>query len=80
MFEWVKAEQSTTIAMQYSTGCEHFSVDQSSARQKPMEKPAMAVGPFHHRSDTKAPIQHFLRFILSFGHFGFLRPTRELQA
>jgi hypothetical protein len=59
MLEQVKRKQSSAIAMQHCAGCEHFSVDQGPARQQPMEKPAMPVGPFHHRGDTKAPGQRF---------------------
>jgi len=29
----------------------------------------MPIGPFHHRSDTKAPVQRFLVFLLIFSHF-----------
>jgi len=54
--------------MQHCAGCEHFSVDQGPARQQPMEKPAMPVGPFHHRSDTKAPIRRFPIFFYIFSH------------
>src|SRR5262245_42630070 len=69
MLKRVKRKQPTTIAMQHCAGCKHFSVDQGPARQQPMEKPAMPVGPFHHRSDTKAPLQVFSRFFLFLRHF-----------
>jgi hypothetical protein len=68
MLERVKAKQPTTIAMQHCAGCEHFSVDQSPASQQSMEKPAMPVGPFHHRGDTKAPIKRFCGFWRYFSH------------
>src|SRR5262245_34068074 len=69
MLERVKREQPRTIAMQHRAGCEHFSVDQCPTRQQSMEKPAMPVGPFHHRSDTKAPIHAFPGLFLFFSHF-----------
>jgi hypothetical protein len=54
--------------MQHCAGCEHFSVDQSPASQQSMEKPAMPVGPFHHRSDTKPPGQRLPRFFYIFSY------------
>ena len=38
------------------------------ARQQAMEKPAVAVSPFHHRSDTKSTGQTLRRFVLFFSH------------
>jgi hypothetical protein len=39
------------IAIQHRAGGEHFGIEKGTARQQAMEKPAMPVGPFHHRSD-----------------------------
>jgi hypothetical protein len=57
------------IATQHCASGEHFSVNQRAARQQPVEKPTVPIGPFHHRSDTKAPGRRFSRFLLFFSHF-----------
>src|SRR6185312_13440509 len=62
----VKAEQTRAIAAQNRRGGKHFGIDQCAAREQAMEKPTMAVGPFHHRCNTKAPVQHTWHFIISF--------------
>jgi hypothetical protein len=69
MFERIERKQPFATPPQNRTGGEHFRVNQSPTRQKPMEKPAMPIGPLHHRSDTKTTGQHFQRFLLFFSHF-----------
>src|SRR5260221_10475678 len=69
VLERVKTEQPLAIAMQHRTGGEHLGIDQRPTRQQPMEEAAMPVRPFHHRGDTKAPIQRFLRFRCFCSHF-----------
>ena len=52
--------------MQHRAGGEHFGIKQRTARQQAMEEPAMPVGPFHHRSDTKAPLEPSFAIFLFF--------------
>jgi alpha-1,2-rhamnosyltransferase len=54
MFEGVEAQQMRSISMNDGPGRQHFSVEPGVTRQKPMEIPAVSVGPVHHRRDGKA--------------------------
>jgi hypothetical protein len=53
MFSRIVTQQPGPIAVQHCAGGEHFGVKQRAAREQPMEEPAMAIGPFHHRRDTE---------------------------
>jgi hypothetical protein len=55
MLKRVEPKQPFAISTQHCTGGEHFSVNQRPARQQPVEKPTVPIGPFHHRSDGKLP-------------------------
>src|SRR5262249_27243925 len=75
MLAHVVAQQPPAIAVQHSAGGQHFGIEESTSRQQAMEKPAMPVGPLHHRSDTESvgptlpsyfcPISHLVNFISS---------------
>ena len=64
------ARFSATV-MQHRAGGEHLGVDQRVPRQQTVEIPAVAVGPFHHRRNAKAPIEDLFRFLLFASHLGF---------
>ena len=57
----IETQQPCPIAVQHRAGRQHFGVKQRPARQQPMEKPAVPVGPLHHRGDAKAPCVDHLR-------------------
>ena len=56
----VIAQEPRPIAVQDSASGEHLRIEQRPARQQPMEKPAVPVGPFHHGGDRESSIErHF---------------------
>jgi hypothetical protein len=50
-------------AVAQSTGGHHLGVQQGVAGQQAVEKPAMPVGPIHHRRDTESPPAKWLIFM-----------------
>ncbi len=54
MLRRIKSEQPRTRAEDHGVGRDHLGVEQRVLRQQPVEKPAMPVGPVHHRRDGKA--------------------------
>src|SRR5204863_7102726 len=71
MLGWVIAQKARAIAMQHRTACEHFGIEQRATREQPMEEPAMPVGPFHHRSDTKSAGPILAGVVRAFSHCQF---------
>ena len=53
MFGGIETQQSRPVAMEDRASGQHFGIEQRPARHQPMEKPAMPVSPFHHRSDGR---------------------------
>jgi hypothetical protein len=49
----IEAKKPRAVAMQHRAGGEHLSIEERAARQQPVEKPAVAVSPLHHRGDAK---------------------------
>jgi hypothetical protein len=68
MFERVKAKKARAVAMQHRTRGEHLGIDHSPPCEQTVEIPAMAIGPFHHRSDTESTGQTLRRFVHFFSH------------
>jgi len=74
----VKSQKPLPITTQYRAGSQHLGINERTARQQTVEKPAVPVSPFHHRSDTKAPIQRFPGFLLFFNHLvSFVQRARS---
>jgi hypothetical protein len=61
MLKRVEPKQPFAISTQHCTGGEHFSVNQRPARQQPVEKPTVPIGPFHHRGDAESMGNRFVR-------------------
>ncbi len=51
----LEAEQARAIAVQHRAGRDHFGIEPRPARERPVERPAVPVGPIHHRGDGEAP-------------------------
>src|SRR3546814_2758077 len=49
-----EAEQPGTVAEAHGVGGHHLGVQQRAPRQVTVERPAMPVGPIHHRGDAEA--------------------------
>jgi hypothetical protein len=47
----IKAQQPPPITVKHRVSGEHLGIKQRAAREQAMEEPAMAVSPFHHRSN-----------------------------
>src|SRR5262249_38572276 len=71
MLKRIEGKQACAITAQHCAGSEHFGINQRPTRQQPMEKPAMPIGPLHHRSDTKAPPADLSAFLWILSHLLF---------
>jgi len=56
MFGGIVRHQPRARAVEHRAGGDHLGVDQRAAREQAMEKPAVPVGPFHHRGDAEFSI------------------------
>jgi hypothetical protein len=63
VFFGVEAQVPLHTAVAQRTGGNHFGVEQGVAGQQAVEKPAMAVGPIHHRRNTESPPAKWLIYI-----------------
>jgi hypothetical protein len=63
VLERIKRKQSSAIAVQDGASGQHLGVNQRAPRQQPVKEPTVAIGPLHHRSDTKAPTADFSAFL-----------------
>ena len=55
MLLFIEGEMPRDIAMQQRAGRHHLGVQARMRREQAMKKPAMAIGPVHHRSDAQPP-------------------------
>ena len=51
MLDGVKTQQPLAVAVQHRRGRDHLGIEQRPAAQRPMKRPAVAVGPVHHGGD-----------------------------
>jgi hypothetical protein len=58
LFGRIETQEPVAVAAQHGAGGQHLGIQERPARQQPMEKPAMPVGPFHHRGDGEVSFQH----------------------
>ena len=66
------------VAMEKRAGRDHLGVEQRTARELAMERPAILLGPFHHRRHAKSPGRGFFYFSCFIVHlirvpFGLIR-------
>ncbi len=53
MFGRVEVQQPGSVAMQNGPGRDHFGIQNRPGREQAQEKPAMPIGPVHHRGDAQ---------------------------
>jgi hypothetical protein len=51
------------IAVGERTGRHHLGVEQGVTREQAVKKPAVAIGPIHHRRNTESPPAQWLIYI-----------------
>ena len=56
VFHRITRQQPCTVTMDHRIGMHHFRIQPRPRGQQPMEKPAVRIGPIHHRSDGQAQL------------------------
>ncbi|GJE72553.1 hypothetical protein CHKEEEPN_4110 [Methylorubrum podarium] len=72
MLAGIEAEQPLPVPVQHGAGRHHLGVEPGAARERPVERAALPVGPVHHRRDAEAPPAESVQFVSRRRH---LRPV-----